>query len=63
MDIRKFNHSVAGALKNKTHSSQKECPRYDTKLHPVVRLQFLTSGECGVPFRCHYSQVHSDSVL
>ena len=27
---------------------KKGCPGYDSKLHPVMRLQFLRSGECGV---------------
>ena len=36
-----------------------ECPRYDTK-HLMVRFQKGWSfGECGVPLRCHHSQVHS----
>ena len=35
--------------------SQKGCPMYDIELHLVVRY-----GECGIPFNCHYSQVHSD---
>ena len=29
------------------------CSGYDTKLHQVVRLQFLRSGKCGVPLNCH----------
>ena len=39
---------------------QKRCPGYDSKLHLMVRLYFWSSGECGVPFHCHYSQVYSD---
>ena len=32
-------------------SNQKyDCPGYDTELHPVVRLQFWSSGEFGVVF-------------
>ena len=33
---------------------------HNSKLHLMVRLQFWRSRECGVPFYCHYSQVHSD---
>ena len=33
---------------------------FDTKLHLMVKLQFQSSGECGVHLHCHYSQVHSD---
>ena len=36
------------------------CPGYDVKLHLVARYQLWSSGECGVPLHCHYSQVHSD---
>ena len=31
-----------------------------TLYHRMVRLQFWSSGECGVPFHCHYSQILSD---
>ena len=29
--------------------------------HLMICLQFWNVGECGVPLRCHYSQVNSDS--
>ena len=35
-------------------------PGYDVKLHLVAKYQLWSSGECGVPLHCHYSQVHSD---
>ena len=31
------------------------CPWYDTKLDQRVRLQFQSSGECGVLFYCSRS--------
>ena len=34
---------------------------YDTKLLPVVRLQFQGSGECGVTLRCYSYQIHPDT--
>ena len=34
---------------------KKGCLKYDTKLHPIVKLQFLQ-----LHLHCHYSQVHSD---
>ena len=37
-----------------------ECPRYDTKLYLMVRIQFWNFEECGVTLHCHYSLVHSD---
>ena len=33
---------------------------YDSKLHLMIRFEFWKSCEHGVPFHCHYSQVHSD---
>ena len=33
---------------------------YDTKLYLMVRLQFWRSGECIIPFHCHYCWVYSD---
>ena len=36
------------------------CPRYDTKLHLVVRLLFLNAEVCDVLLDCHDSQVYSD---
>ena len=33
---------------------QKRCPRYDN------RLQFGGSGKYGVPFHCHFFQIHSN---
>ena len=35
-------------------------PVYVIKLNLVVRLQFLSSGECSVLLYCYYSQVNSD---
>ena len=34
---------------------------YDTEQHPVVRLQFWSSGECWLSLCYNYSQVHSES--
>ena len=38
---------------------QKECPGHDTKLYPMVRLQFSISGKYEIPLHCHYSNIHS----
>ena len=38
-------------------NKKKRCPGYETNLHPVVRLQFWSSEECGVSHWCYYSQV------
>ena len=35
-------------------------PGGDTKLHPVVWLQFWISEECEVLFRLDYSLIHSE---
>ena len=32
-----------------------ECPRYDTKLHLIVRLLARSFEECGVFLHCHYT--------
>ena len=36
-----------------------EYPRYDIKLHLIVRLKFRSFGEWGVSLYCYYSQVHN----
>ena len=38
---------------------QKVCPKYDTKPHLIVRLQFWSSRKFGAPLHCHNAQVHS----
>ena len=32
----------------------------DAKFYPVVRLQFCSSGQCGVTHRCNNFQIHAD---
>ena len=39
---------------------QKWCPKYDTKLYLMVRIQLWTSGEGIVSFCSYYSQVNPD---
>ena len=46
--------------RGKTPLNKNGLPRYNTKLHWMVRFQFLRSGECGVYFCCHYSQFYFD---
>ena len=36
----------------------KGCPRRETKLHQMKRLQFGRSEKCEVPLHCHYSLFH-----
>ena len=45
----------------KTPTQKTWAPRYDTKLHQVVRLHSWNSGECGVLLHCHYFLLHSAS--
>ena len=40
----------------------KGCPRYNAKLHLIVRLQFQSYAECGVPLHYYYFQGHSDPL-
>ena len=36
--------------KKKKKKKKRRCPRYDTKLHLMMRPQVWTTGECGAPF-------------
>ena len=40
---------------------KKNCPKYDTKLYLVGRLQFWSSGKYGILLHYHYPQVSSMS--
>ena len=53
----------ASLQRAKTLPLDNECPGYDTRLHLMMRLRLWSFGECGEPFYCHYSQVHSELVL
>ena len=41
-------------------SIPERCPKYDIKLHLMVRLRFWGSGECALLLHCHYSQFYTD---
>ena len=56
---RGLEYSDCKLWKGIRHSVKKKYPKYGTKQTPVVRLQFWSSGECGVPFYFLYYQVHS----
>ena len=43
-----------------TASSLQRSSGYDTKHQLMVRLQFWRSGDCGIPFHCYYTLVHSN---
>ena len=45
--------------KGETHTP-KGYAEYVTKSDPMMKLQFLTFVDCGIPLHCHYSLVHSD---
>ena len=43
-------------------SPKQKCPRYDTKLLPVMMFQFRSSDEWEVLLHCHYLLVHFDGT-
>ena len=48
-----------GSIYN-TQTPKKGYPGYDTKLHMIVRLQFIRSEKREESLQCHYFQVYSE---
>ena len=62
ISLQDITHFARSAFKMLIVSpTEKECPRYNTELHLMVRLLLRSYGKSEVPLHCHYSQVRSDS--